>query len=61
MDFLTATSTGISHAQAAAPKGVTIRTAWEWMLAGSSQRLRLIPAWGHHAVEHLGEVAEVIP
>jgi hypothetical protein len=35
VDFLTATSTGISHAQAAAPKGITIRPAWEWLLAGS--------------------------
>jgi len=32
---LTATSTGISHAQSDAPKGVTIRPAWEWMLAES--------------------------
>ncbi len=30
--ILTATSTGISHALADAPKGVTIRPAWEWML-----------------------------
>ncbi|MBX7207855.1 MAG: ATP-binding protein [Verrucomicrobiaceae bacterium] len=30
--ILTATSTGLSHAQAEAPKGVTIRAAWEWML-----------------------------
>lgn len=30
--ILTATSTGLSHAQAEAPKGVTIRPAWEWML-----------------------------
>lgn len=32
---LTATSTGLSHAQANVPKGVTLRTAWEWMLAGT--------------------------
>lgn len=32
---LTATSTGLSHAQADAPKGITIRPAWEWMLAES--------------------------
>jgi predicted AAA+ superfamily ATPase len=30
---LTATSTGISQAQAEAPKGVSVRPAWEWMLA----------------------------
>lgn len=30
--ILTATSTGLSHARAEAPKGVTIGTAWEWML-----------------------------
>ena len=29
---LTATSTGLSHAQADAPKGITVRPAWEWML-----------------------------
>lgn len=33
--LLTATSTGISHAQAEAPKGVTVRPAWEWMLEGT--------------------------
>ena len=33
---LTATSTGISHAQAEAPKGVTVRPAWEWMLEGGN-------------------------
>lgn len=32
--LLTATSTGLSHAQAEAPKGVTVRPAWEWMLEG---------------------------
>jgi hypothetical protein len=34
--LLTASSTGISHAQAEAPKGVTVRPAWEWMLEGTS-------------------------
>jgi hypothetical protein len=34
--ILTATSTGLSHAQADAPKGVTIRPAWEWMLESPS-------------------------
>lgn len=33
--ILTATSTGLSHAQAEAPKGITIRPAWEWMLEGA--------------------------
>jgi predicted AAA+ superfamily ATPase len=31
---LTSTSTGLSHAQAEAPKGVTVRPVWEWMLEG---------------------------
>ena len=31
---LTATSTGISLAQAEAPKGITVRPAWEWLLEG---------------------------
>jgi hypothetical protein len=30
--LLTASSTGLSHAQREAPKGVTVRPAWEWML-----------------------------
>lgn len=34
--LLTGSSTGISHAQAEAPKGVTVRPAWEWMLEGTS-------------------------
>jgi hypothetical protein len=34
---LTATSTGLSHAQSEAPKGVTVRTAWEWMLEGENK------------------------
>jgi hypothetical protein len=29
------TSTGLSHAQAEAAKGITIRPAWEWMLEGA--------------------------
>ena len=33
--ILTATSTGLSHAQSDAPKGITIRPAWEWLLAES--------------------------
>jgi len=33
---LTATSTGISHAQAGAPKGLPVRPAWEWMLEGGN-------------------------
>jgi len=33
--LLTAGSTGVSHAQAEAPQGVTVRPAWEWMLEGS--------------------------
>lgn len=33
---LTASSTGLSQAQAEAPKGVTVRTAWEWMLEGGN-------------------------
>ena len=32
--LLTAGSTGVSQAQAEAPKGVTVRPAWEWMLEG---------------------------
>ena len=32
--LLTATSTGLSHAQDEAPKGVTLRPAWEWLLEG---------------------------
>lgn len=35
---LTATSTGLSHAQSEAPKGVTVRTAWEWMLERDAER-----------------------
>lgn len=31
---LTATSTGIILAQAEAPKGITVRPAWEWLLEG---------------------------
>lgn len=34
--LLTASSTGISHARAEAPKGVAVRPAWEWMLEGTS-------------------------
>jgi predicted AAA+ superfamily ATPase len=30
--LLSGSSTGLSHAQAEAPKGVTVRPAWEWML-----------------------------
>ncbi len=30
--LLTAVSTGVSHAQAEAPQGVTVRPAWEWMM-----------------------------
>jgi hypothetical protein len=33
--ILTSTSTGLSHAQAEAAKGITIRPAWEWMLEGA--------------------------
>jgi predicted AAA+ superfamily ATPase len=32
--LLTSSSTGLSHAQAEAPAGVTVRPAWEWMLEG---------------------------
>lgn len=34
--LLTASSTGISHAQNEAPKRVTVRPAWEWMLEGGN-------------------------
>lgn len=34
--LLTATSTGLSHAASEAPKGVTVRPAWEWMLEGGA-------------------------
>lgn len=36
--ILTATSTGISQALAEAPKKVSIRPAWEWMLEGKAGR-----------------------
>jgi hypothetical protein len=32
--LLTASSTGLSQAQSEAPRGVTVRPAWEWMLEG---------------------------
>jgi hypothetical protein len=35
--LLTANSTGLSQAQSEAPPGVTVRPAWEWMLAGSAE------------------------
>lgn len=44
---LTATSTGLSHAQADAPKGVTVRPAWEWMLEGAAHDP--IPSHRNHA------------
>jgi predicted AAA+ superfamily ATPase len=35
--LLTANSTGLSHAQSEAPRGVTVRPAWEWMLETESR------------------------
>ena len=32
---LAGSSMGVSQAQAAAPKGVNIQSAWEWMLGGA--------------------------